>query len=94
MKTSSYQKLLTPKAGGAWTVLNSGLGITKIIDLTISYDKGARPFYYFFTGRLKIRCYVRVKDVPDLNQYSDFKLWMQELWGQKDQLLLKDEFNC
>ena len=94
MKNSRFKKLLNPKAGGAWVVLNSNLGISKIIDLTFSYDKSLRPFYYFLTGRLKIRCYAKVINVPQIAQYSEFKIWINELWGKKDQLLLKDSFHC
>ncbi|MFZ9001017.1 MAG: 1-acyl-sn-glycerol-3-phosphate acyltransferase [Bacteriovoracaceae bacterium] len=94
MKNSRFKKLLNPKAGGAWIVLNSKLGISNIIDLTFSYNRPSYPFYYFLTGRLKIKCYVEVKKVPQITQYIDFKLWINELWRQKDQQLLNDSFHC
>lgn len=84
MKNSPFKNLLNPKAGGAWMVLNSNLNIEKIVDLTLSYSKVKKPFYYFLTGRLHIKGLIKVKPNPHCPNYFEFKEWMNKQWKEKD----------
>jgi 1-acyl-sn-glycerol-3-phosphate acyltransferase len=97
-RSSSYQHLLRPKAGGVAFVVNELRDyIHEIIDTTIIYHHEEPTFWNLLCGRIhKITVYYEVIPLrPD--QYGEyygnvvfrkqFQAWINERWRQKDQLI-------
>ena len=98
---SPFVHLLKPKAGGAAFVLGAmGDQLHKILDITIHYPKGIPNFWDYISGKVRdITVQINVLPItPDLlGDYNDtqyrerFQLWINQLWQQKDQQLVKLE---
>lgn len=98
---SPFVHLLKPKAGGVAFVLGAmGEQLHKILDITIHYPKGIPNFWDYISGKVRdITVHINVLPItPDLlGDYNDaqyrerFQLWINQLWQQKDQQLVKLE---
>lgn len=98
---SPFAHLLKPKAGGVAFVLGAmGEQLHKILDITIHYPKGIPNFWDYISGKVRdITVQINVLPItPDLlGDYNDaqyrerFQLWINQLWQQKDQQLVKLE---
>lgn len=97
---SGYQRLLPPKSAGAAFVLNAlGSKMDTVLDLTIAYPGGVPSFWDFCCGRVRrIVVDVRLRTIPvhfcqgsfenDPSFRQEFAQWTEQLWTEKDQLLL------
>jgi 1-acyl-sn-glycerol-3-phosphate acyltransferase len=96
---SPFRNLLPPKAAGIAMALNVlGKQFDKLLNVTLCYPENNRsPFYDMLCGRLT-RIVVRVNLVPinenlhgdyvnDKNFKRRFQLWLNTLWGEKDDQL-------
>ncbi len=96
---SPFRNLLPPKAAGIAMALNVlGKQFDKLLNVTICYPENNRtPFYDMLSGRLT-RIVVRVNLIAiDENLHGDyvndknfkrrFQLWLNTLWGEKDDQL-------
>lgn len=96
-----YQYLLKPKAGGmAFAMSAMGDQFKSLLDVTIYYPQGIPTFMDFLQGKVE-QCQVVVRevDIPselrqgdygEDEQYRlDFQQWVQDLWQEKDQLLVR-----
>lgn len=77
-----------------------GEQLHKILDITIYYPKGIPNFWDYISGKVRdITVHINVLPItPDLlGDYNDaqyrerFQLWINQLWQQKDQQLVKLE---
>ncbi|NUU65997.1 acyltransferase [Enterobacteriaceae bacterium BIT-l23] len=96
---SPFRNLLPPKAAGIAMALNVlGKQFDKLLNVTLCYpENNHSPFYDMLCGRLT-RIVVRVNLVPinenlhgdyvnDKNFKRRFQLWLNTLWGEKDDQL-------
>jgi 1-acyl-sn-glycerol-3-phosphate acyltransferase len=97
---SPFQHLLKPKAGGIGFVLEAmGGNLHKIVNITIHYPEGIPTFSDFLGGEIKrVNVNVEVSSISDElvgNYVSDrpfkikFQKWVNQLWLDKDQKLIK-----
>lgn len=99
---SPFKELLPPKTGGVATVLQAmGEKFESVLDVTIIYPEGAKSLFGLLCGEVS-RVIVRVKkyEVPlnlleglranDSSAYESLKEWLQEIWLEKDQLLISE----
>jgi 1-acyl-sn-glycerol-3-phosphate acyltransferase len=97
---STYHYLLPPKSAGAAFVLNAlGSQMDTVLDLTIAYPEGVPSFWDFCCGRVhRIVVDVTLHNIPrhfcqgsfenDPAFREEFAQWVQQIWTEKDQLLL------
>lgn len=102
---SSFQHLLKPRAGGVGFVLGAmGQQLRTLINITIVYQEGVPSFWGFLCGRGdKIRVKIEKQAISDAylgRDYSNDEVfrdqcqhWVNELWTQKDQLILSIKEN-
>jgi 1-acyl-sn-glycerol-3-phosphate acyltransferase len=98
-QSSPYRHLLRPRVGGiAHTLAVMGDQLNDVLDVTIAYDHPEPSLWNWVCGRIReIRVVVREIDVsaefrnasivepgPERDR---FKLWINELWAQKDDIL-------
>jgi 1-acyl-sn-glycerol-3-phosphate acyltransferase len=99
-RSSPYQHLLRPKAGGVAYVVNALQGyMNEIIDVTIAYSHSDPTFWNLVSGKIKkISVRYEVLTIPaELygNYYEDahlrkrFQHWLSDRWHKKDQLISK-----
>lgn len=98
---SPYAHLLRPRLGGISYVLASlGDQLDAVFDVTVAYSTEP-TFWKFVTGRIAtIRVHVRKLDVPAEfftpaitepgPARERFRAWMDQLWREKDVLLVED----
>lgn len=107
LKTHSpYKHLLAPKTAGIAITLNMlGKQFDKLLNVTLYYpDNTVTPFLDILCGRMG-RVIIRVETLPITEQmrgdyFNDkiykrqFQLWLNTIWGKKDNLLdlLKKQF--
>ena len=96
---SSYQNLLTPKAGGVAFVLDAmGDSIQTLVDVTIAYPDGSPTFWEFLCGKVKtVRLEIDTVTIPQELKGKDYtadaehrrqvKDWLADLWQGKDRKL-------
>lgn len=95
---SPYRHLLLPKAGGVAVVLSSmGACLNRIVDVTIVYPENDAPlpFWLFLKGGIPAVT-VRVRSLPVPPEFvgrdyeedkvfqEQFRLWINNLWAEKD----------
>ena len=97
-QNSSFEHLLTPKAGGIAFVLGAmGNQLHKLLDVTIHYPQGIPTFWDFICGKVKdIQVNVRILPIDNLvgtdyfdnpEQKQQFQQWLNQLWQNKDHTL-------
>ena len=95
---SPYTNLLKPKEGGMALALSVIPSIKFLIDITIIYESPKRSFWDYLCGRLKnIKIFVKKIEIPKefLNERlaeddglrSNFKVWLNDIWKDKDDLI-------
>ena len=94
---SPYRHLLKPRSGGVAFVLSAmGEGLHAVLDVTIAYPGGRPTMADLMAGRVpEVRVLVRERAVPadlaagdyqhDRPFRARFQQWMNGLWEQKDQ---------
>ncbi len=99
-RSSPYENLLRPKAGGlAFVITELKDYITEVIDVTIRYDYKDPSFWNLLCGKIKkVTVYYEVLPLHE-EHYGDyynnskyrkqFQSWVNERWQQKDGLLVK-----
>jgi len=78
--------------------------IKELIDITIIYDSENMGFWNYLCGNIKnIKVFISKIEIP--SKYltenliaseelrSDFKLWLNGLWKDKDNLISNNQFN-
>lgn len=100
-QSSPYEHLLKPKSGGIGYVLSlMGGEINHLIDVTIDYpDNPQVNFWNFLCGKVKhIRVTAELKPIPeeikgdyikDPANRRHVQSWINQLWQDKNQLLVK-----
>ncbi|RDV24006.1 acyltransferase [Alteromonas aestuariivivens] len=100
-KSSPFQYLLPPKAGGvAFTLATMGNLFTNILDISLLYPQNSKhPMMAMLSGQMReIIVDVNVIDVPEQamgDYFSDeeyrgsFQNWLNGLWEEKDQRIGK-----
>lgn len=96
---SPYRNLLRPRVGGIAFVLASlGEQLDGVVDVTISYLRPGVTFWEFITNRVG-RVVVRARLIEVPAQFvtepitepgparEAFKIWIESLWREKDELL-------
>lgn len=96
---SPFRNLLKPKAGGIALALNAmGDKFDRFLNVTIVYPEAIPTFWEFLCGKVK-RVIVRIEQLPIPHEFvggdyaqdakfrSDFQLWVQQLWQEKDALI-------
>ena len=96
---SPYSRLLKPKAAGIAFVLGAmGEQLSSILNVTIDYPGGEKSLWAFMCGRVR-RIRVVVETIPitpellgdyfqDKDYQERFQLWVNNLWDQKERLLI------
>ena len=96
---SPYRHLLRPRVGGiAHTLAVMGDQLKHVLDVTIAFDHPEPTVWNWVCGRVReIRVMVQEIDVPAEFRSASvtepgphrerFKLWINELWAQKDEVL-------
>lgn len=95
---SPYRYLLKPKSGGlSFTISAMGEKFNKLLDVTIVYPDGARTFWEFLCGRVKmIKVVIESVDIPstfaradleDPEFQQEFREWLNGIWSRKDKLI-------
>lgn len=99
IQQSPYQHLLKPKAGGIGFVISTmGKQINKLLDVTIVYPDKQHSLWDFLCQRMTaIKIRIRLIPIPvEFTQpqlienekiQQDFRLWLNEQWEEKDQLI-------
>jgi 1-acyl-sn-glycerol-3-phosphate acyltransferase len=94
---SPYRNLLRPRVGAlSFALAALGDQLDAVLDVALAYPEGETSMWDFVSGRLrKVRVIVRRLDVPPefLTESVDrekLKLWIDEVWRQKDDLLGAD----
>ncbi|WP_166266917.1 acyltransferase [Marinobacter caseinilyticus] len=90
---SPYKHLLKPKAGGVSFVLDAmGDSIETLVDVTITYPKGAPTFWDFLCGRVaEVDMVIEIVPIPtelrnqDEKKRGDVRSWVSSIWEAKDQ---------
>lgn len=98
---SPFAHLLRPRAGGVAFVLETMGGMLQsIVDVTIVYPGGRPTMIDLLAGRIRQVC-VHVRQLPipaeflggdyenDAEFRARFQRWMNELWEQKDALIMR-----
>ena len=104
LQKSEYKNLLKPKEGGLAIALSNVNKIKELIDITIIYDSENMGFWNYLCGNIKnIKVFISKVDIPSkyltenlINSEelrSDFKLWLNGLWKDKDNLISNNQFN-
>ena len=100
---SPYTNLLKPKEGGMALALSVIPSIKFLIDITIIDESPKRSFWDYLCGRLKnIKIFVKKIEIPKefLNERlaeddglrSKFKVWLNDIWKNKDDLISAESF--
>ena len=103
-QNSPYENLLRPKEGGLAIALSNVPNIKYLIDMTFIYESERKGFWYYLCGRMKnIKIYIKKIEIPanfiheDLvindSLRSDFKIWLNDIWSDKDKLITKNKFS-
>ena len=94
--SSTYARLLLPRAGGVAFVLEAmGDIIGAIVDVTLYYPGGKPTIYDLLAGRIReVRASVRTIEIPadlrggsyenDAEFRARFQTWINTLWAEKD----------
>jgi len=101
---SPYKNLLKPKEGGLAIALSNVPKIKYLIDFTFIYDSERKGFWYYLCGRMKnIKIFIHKIEIPSkfINENlatndslrSDFKIWLNGVWSDKDQLITENKFS-
>ena len=104
LQKSEYKNLLKPKEGGLAIALSNVNKIKELIDITIIYDSENMGFWNYLCGNIKnIKVFISKIEIP--SKYltenliaseelrSDFKLWLNNVWKDKDVLISNNQFN-
>ncbi len=104
LQKSEYTNLLKPKEGGLAIALSNVNKIKELIDITIIYDSDNLGFWNYLCGNIKnIKVFISKIEIP--KKYltenlitseelrSDFKLWLNNVWKEKDVLISNNRFN-
>ena len=100
---SPYNNLLIPKIGGMATALSAMPKIKTLVDYSVVYESEKRDAWSFLCGDMnKVQILVKKYEIPKklkeknyLNdgQYrEDFKMWIEDIWQQKDKNIDKLKF--
>ena len=100
---SEFKNLLKPKEGGLAVALSNVNKIKELIDITIIYDSKNLGFWNYLCGNIKnIKIFISKTQIPKkyLDEKlisreelrSDFKLWLNEQWKEKDILISNNKF--
>ncbi len=103
MQESEYQNLLKPKEGGLATALSNVNKIKELLDITIIYESKNLSFWNYLCGNIKnIKIFVSKIEIPEkflVNNLvsdeilrSDFKMWLNNQWKEKDILITNNKF--
>ena len=101
-QNSKYKNLLQPKIGGMATALSAMPKIDTLIDFSVVYKSKKRSAWSFLNGEMKdVKVFIKSHKIPEnlknRNYGSDnlyreeFKLWIEEIWDEKDKKI--DELN-
>ncbi len=104
LQDSEYANLLKPKEGGLAIALSNVNKIKELIDITIIYDSDNMGFWNYLCGNIKnIKVFISKIEIPSkyltenlINSEelrSDFKLWLNNVWKDKDVLISNNQFN-
>ena len=104
LQKSEYANLLKPKEGGLAIALSNVNKIKELIDITIIYDGDNMGFWNYLCGNIKnIKVFISKIEIPSkyltenlINSEelrSDFKLWLNSIWKDKDVLISNNKFN-
>ena len=104
LQKSEYKNLLKPKEGGLAIALSNVNKIKELIDITIIYESDDMGFWNYLCGNIKnIKVFISKIEIP--SKYltenliaseglrSDFKLWLNNVWKEKDVLISNNRFN-
>ena len=92
---SPYNNLLIPKIGGMATALSAMPKIKTLVDYSVVYKSEKRDAWSFLCGDMsEVKILVKKYEIPEKlkeknylkdNQYrEDFKMWIEDIWQQKD----------
>lgn len=103
-QNSPYKNLLRPKEGGLAVALSNVPNIKYLIDMTFIYESKKKGFWYYLCGRMNnIKIYISKIEIPSkfINEdlatndslRSDFKIWLNSIWSDKDKLITENKFS-
>lgn len=103
-KTSGYENLLKPKAGGIAVILKSlSDRMTGILNTTIVYDNSDQTLWDFMvrkTKKIKVKVdFIPISDVPLGNYFNNeedrqnFQEWLNQLWQNNDNYISEEKKN-
>jgi len=92
---SPYNNLLIPKIGGMATALSAMPKVKTLVDYSVVYKSEKRDAWSFLCGDMsEVKILVKKYEIPEKlkeknylkdNQYrEDFKMWIEDIWQQKD----------
>ena len=92
---SPYNNLLIPKIGGMATALSAMPKIKTLVDYSVVYKTEKRDAWSFLCGDMsQVKILVKKYEIPEKlkeknylkdDQYrEDFKMWIEDIWQQKD----------
>ena len=100
---SEFKNLLKPKEGGLAIALSNVNKIKELIDITIIYDSENLSFWNYLCGNIKnIKIFISKIKIPEKylvetlissdELRSDFKLWLNNRWKEKDILISENKY--
>ena len=100
---SEFKNLLKPKEGGLAVALSNVNKIKELIDITIIYDSEDLGFWNYLCGNIKnIKIFISKIKIPEKylvetlisseELRSDFKLWLNNRWKEKDILISENKY--
>ncbi len=99
-QSARFEHLLNPKVGGLSYVM-SGLNdeLHKLVDITISYPHGTPTFWQFMQGLCpEVNMLIQCRPIPsqartsnDSEQRKFLAPWIEGLWREKDQRLMRSQ---
>ena len=100
---SEFKNLLKPKEGGLAVALSNVNKIKELIDITIIYDSENLSFWNYLCGNIKnIKIFISKIKIPEKylvetlissdELRSDFKLWLNNRWKEKDILISENKY--
>ena len=100
---SEFKNLLKPKEGGLAVALSNVNKIKELIDITIIYDSENLGFWNYLCGNIQnIKIFILKIKIPEKylvetlisseELRSDFKLWLNNRWKEKDILISENKY--
>jgi len=102
-QNSPYKNLLIPRVGGIATALSAMPNIDVLVDYSVVYKSDKRGAWAFLKGNMRdvkvsVKKYTIPENLKNKNYSTDeeyrknFKIWIEEIWEEKDKEIERLKF--